>query len=65
MAVTKFPLEALECTCDRCGYTWCPKITKRDGKWVIEEPVQCARVGCKSPHWNRGKKLDKMKESGG
>ena len=37
----------LECTCERCGYTWESKGTMT--------PRVCGR--CKSPYWNVPKKL--------
>jgi hypothetical protein len=36
-------IEAFECTCDKCSYTWSS----------IKLPSTCANKTCRSPRWNR------------
>jgi hypothetical protein len=36
-------IEAFECTCDKCSYTWSS----------ITLPATCANKTCRSPRWNR------------
>lgn len=36
-------------TCQRCGWTWVPY-----GRRV---PARCANQACRSPYWNRPRKL--------
>lgn len=36
-------IEAFECTCDKCNYTWSS----------IKLPTTCANKTCRSPRWNK------------
>jgi len=38
--------------CCRCGYKW-PKKNNADGK-----PTVCANQKCKSPYWDKAKRLE-------
>ena len=49
-------IEVKSLTCKRCGYTWFPRINS-DGKTII--PKNCASKKCKSPYWNKEKRLFK------
>ena len=47
-------IEAIECTCERCGNTWIPRPVQDGNKWTTPTPIACAV--CKSPYWNRPRK---------
>jgi hypothetical protein len=47
-------IDALECTCERCGNVWIPRPVQDGNKWTTPTPIACA--ACKSPYWNRPRK---------
>lgn len=50
MGLRTVKLDVNECTCERCGHVWCPRVVQVAGAWENPVPVCCGK--CKSPHWN-------------
>lgn len=49
--ITKQKITVTKLTCERCGYSWIPKIP-------IEQVVRCSK--CKTPYWNKPKKTKQI-----
>ena len=41
--------------CERCNHKWCPKSINQKNSDDVEIPIICPK--CKSPYWNRPKKI--------
>jgi len=48
-------IETMEFTCDVCGWRWRPQVSNRRVA-AGRLPRQCAKVGCKTFNWNKGKR---------
>ena len=50
----------MKLTCKRCGYSWHNRLYTENGSPL--KPVACANPKCRSPYWDRDKKVKKEGE---
>jgi hypothetical protein len=51
MSIRNLKIDAVECTCERCGAVWMPKPIREGKTWATPLPIAC--TSCKSPYWNK------------